>query len=46
MDPSKTVKEVVAEHGGKLAGFAYYVLGEGIQKREDNLADEVAKMLA
>lgn len=46
MDPSKTVKEVVAEHGGKLAGYAYYVLGEGIQKREDNLADEVAKMLA
>ena len=46
MDPSKTVKEVVAEHGGKLAGYAYYVLGEGIQKRKDNLADEVAKMLA
>ncbi len=45
MDPSKKVKDVVAEHGGKLAGFAYYVLGEGIQKREDNLADEVAKML-
>ena len=45
MDPSKKVKDVVAEHSGKLAGFAYYVLGEGIQKREDNLADEVAKML-
>lgn len=45
MDPSKTVKQVVEEAGGKLAGFAYYVLGEGIQKREDNLADEVAKML-
>ena len=46
MDPSKTVKEVVAEHGGKLAGYAFYVLGEGIKKREDNLADEVAKMLS
>ncbi len=46
MDPSKTVKEIVAEAGGKLAGFAYFVLGEGIEKREDNLADEVAKMLA
>ncbi len=45
MDPSKTVKQIVEEAGGKLAGFAYYVLGEGIQKREDNLADEVAKML-
>ena len=45
MDPNKSVKQVVADAGGKLAGFAYYVLGEGIQKREDNLADEVAKML-
>ena len=45
MDPSKTVKQVVADAGAKLSGFAYYVLGEGIQKREDNLADEVAKML-
>jgi len=45
MDPSKKVKDVIAEAGGKLAGFAYYVLGEGIEKKEDNLADEVAKML-
>ena len=45
MDPSKTVKDVIAEAGGKLAGFAFYVLGEGIEKAEDNLADEVAKML-
>ena len=45
MDPNKSVKQVIEEAGGKLAGFAYYVLGEGIQKREDNLADEVAKML-
>ena len=45
MDPSKTVKQVIDEAGGKLAGFAYFVLGEGIEKREDNLADEVAKML-
>ncbi len=45
MEPSKTVKEIIGEAGGKLAGFAYFVLGEGIEKREDNLADEVAKML-
>jgi elongation factor Ts len=45
MEPSKTVKQVVSEHGGTLAGFACYVLGEGIEKRADNLADEVAKML-
>ncbi|MDR0803648.1 MAG: translation elongation factor Ts [Rickettsiales bacterium] len=45
MDPTKTVKQVVAEAGGSLAGFAYFLLGEGIEKAEDNLADEVAKML-
>ena len=45
MEPSKTVKQVLDEAGGKLAGFSYFVLGEGIEKREDNLADEVAKML-
>ncbi|MDR1337761.1 MAG: translation elongation factor Ts [Rickettsiales bacterium] len=45
MDPSKTVKQVINDAGGELKGFAYYVLGEGIEKRDDNLADEVAKML-
>lgn len=45
MDPSKTIKEIISEAGGTLRGFAFYVLGEGIQKKEDNLADEVAKML-
>lgn len=46
MDPSKTVKQVINEAGGTLAGFAFYLLGEGIEKADDNLADEVAKMLA
>ncbi|MCQ2599640.1 MAG: translation elongation factor Ts [Alphaproteobacteria bacterium] len=46
MDPSKTVKQIVEENGGSLSGFAYFVLGEGIEKQADNLADEVAKMLA
>ena len=45
MNPDKTVKQVLAESGATLAGFAYFLLGQGIQKREDNLADEVAKML-
>lgn len=45
MDPSKTVKQVITEAGGKMVGFSYYVLGEGIEKEEDNLADEVAKLL-
>ena len=45
MDPSKSVKQVLDEAGGKLVGFAYFVLGEGIEKRNDNLAEEVANML-
>jgi elongation factor Ts len=45
MDPSKTVKQIAADAGVRIAGFAYYLLGEGIEKRDDNLADEVAKML-
>lgn len=45
MDPSKTVKEILADNGLTLAGFKYFLLGEGIEKKEDNLADEVAKML-
>lgn len=45
MDPSKSVKAVVSEHGGKLSAFSCFVLGDGIEKRADNLADEVAKML-
>jgi len=45
MDPSKTVKQVIADNGGQLAGFAMFVLGEGIEKAEDNLADEVAKLI-
>jgi len=27
-----------------VVGFAHYVLGDGIEKKEDNLADEVAKL--
>jgi elongation factor Ts len=45
MDPSKTVKQVLADGGLTLAGFKYFLLGEGIEKRDDSLADEVAKML-
>lgn len=45
MDMNKSVKQALSELGGKLVGYAYYLLGEGIQKREDNLADEVNKML-
>lgn len=51
-DDSMTVEKYVASVakalGGeiKLVDFFRYEKGEGIQKREDNLGDEVAKMLA
>ncbi len=43
---SALVKEVEGKLGAKLeiTGFDRLVLGEGIEKKEDNLADEVAKM--
>ncbi len=49
-DPSVTVEQYVAA-AAKKAGvkldvvrFAKYVMGEGIEKRTDNLAEEVAKL--
>lgn len=45
MDPDKSVKQVLADAGATISGFAYFLLGEGIEKRCDDLADEVAKML-
>lgn len=49
-DPSITVEQLVAatakKTGAKLevARFTKYVMGEGIEKRTDNLAEEVAKL--
>jgi elongation factor Ts len=51
-DPGKTVeavrKEVSAKVGGdvKLVSFVRFALGEGIEKKADDLAAEVAKMTA
>ena len=43
---AKLVKEVEAKTGGKIAiaSFEKINLGEGIEKKDDNLADEVAKL--
>ena len=38
---SLTVEKFVASKGGKLAKFVRYEVGEGIEKREDNFAEEV-----
>jgi len=51
MDPDKKVKQVVAdatkEFGAdiKLAGYVCFKLGEGLQKREEDFAAEVAAQL-
>lgn len=49
-DPSKSVKEIINEAilaiGEKITvrRFVRYEMGEGLQKRVDNLAEEIAKM--
>ncbi|MBQ7319300.1 MAG: elongation factor Ts [Clostridia bacterium] len=48
MKVSKYVETVAKELGGKIAivEFVRYEKGEGIQKREENFAEEIAKMTA
>lgn len=51
-DDSKTVKAFLAEAAGRLGGavevrrFARFVLGEGIEKKKDDFAAEVAAQIA
>ncbi len=46
MKVSKYIENTAKELGGKIkvTGFYRYEKGEGIQKREDNFADEIAKL--
>ncbi len=44
-DPSKKVGQMVAEKHGKIVKFARFEKGEGIEKKEENFAEEVAKQL-
>jgi len=46
MDSSITVGHYIAKHGGKLIKMIRYELGEGIQKKVDNFADEVAAQMS
>ena len=51
-DQSKTIKDVITEATLKIGEkisirrFVRYELGEGLEKRNDNLAEEVAKQMA
>ena len=46
MNVGKYLETVSKELGGsvKVASFVIYEKGEGIQKREENFAEEIAKM--
>jgi elongation factor Ts len=44
MNPDQTVGEFLKGEGATLKGFVHFKLGEGIEKEEDNFADEVASM--
>ncbi|MDM5338096.1 translation elongation factor Ts [Fictibacillus enclensis] len=40
-DPDQKVGKYVASKGGKVIAFVRYEVGEGMEKREDNFAEEV-----
>ena len=41
LDPSKTVGQLLKEKGNEIVKFVRYQVGEGIEKRQDNFAEEV-----
>jgi translation elongation factor Ts len=51
-DPSKTVKQLVAEATGTIGEkisirrFVRFEMGEGLEKRKDNFAEEINEQLA
>ncbi|MCB5954410.1 translation elongation factor Ts [Enterococcus sp. CWB-B31] len=44
-DPDMTVKNYVSSKGGTVNSFVRFEVGEGIEKREDNFADEVMSQM-
>jgi len=40
-DPDATVEKLVANAGATVSEFAFFEVGEGIEKKEDNFAEEV-----
>lgn len=44
-DPDVTVAKYVASKGGKLKSFIRYEVGEGIEKKQTNLAEEINEQL-
>jgi elongation factor Ts len=46
MDTDRKVGQVVEDAGAKLSGYTRFALGEGIEKKEEDFAAEVAKTMA
>lgn len=46
VDPDKKVSQVLKEAGTSIVDYAFFVLGEGIEKKEEDFAAEVAKVVS
>jgi elongation factor Ts len=44
-DPDVTVAKLLVDAGATVTGFVRYEVGEGIEKKEENFAEEVAKQI-
>ena len=44
-DSGLTVKQYVSNNGGKILSMIRFAVGEGIEKREENFAEEVASQI-
>ncbi len=44
--PEKTMKQYAKDAGCEIKSFISYIVGEGIEKREENFAEEVAAQMA
>ena len=44
-DPSKKVSQLLKEHNAEVTEFARFEKGEGIEKKEENFAEEVMKQI-
>src|SRR5699024_9055176 len=44
-NPDQTVENFVSEKGAKVKSFSRYEVGEGMEKREENFADEVMSQM-
>ena len=44
-EPDKKVSQLLKEHNAEVVEFARFEKGEGIEKKEENFAEEVMKQL-